>query len=58
VGKGVPIDISNVSGTTGADEPHRHDRAFLLVSVNVLASGERLSMNKKPGANIRLLRIL
>jgi len=55
VSEGVPIDIANVTCTTGTDEPYRHNGPFLLVPVNVLASRQRLSMNKKSRAGVGLL---
>jgi hypothetical protein len=55
VREGVPIDIANVTGTTGTDEPYWHNGALLLVPVNVLPSCQRLSMNKKSRASVGLL---
>jgi len=39
-----------VSRTTGPDESDRHDGAFLLISIDELASGQRFPVYQQPGA--------
>jgi hypothetical protein len=43
--KGMPIDVANVSGTTGAHKPHGHNRTTLPILIDKLAAMEFTAMH-------------
>ena len=44
--KGIPIDVTDMSGTTGAHKPYGHNRTTLPVPIDKLATVELTAMHQ------------